>query len=43
MYLPRISLCAERLLMYRVAQKNNTETNQNDTDTDDIFGTNFNA
>ena len=24
-------------------KKNNTETNQNDTDTDDIFGTNFNA
>ena len=24
-----------------MAQKNNTETNQNDTDTNDIFGTNF--
>ena len=27
--------------IYRVAQKNNTETNQNDTDTNDIFGTNL--
>ena len=24
--------------IYRVAKKNNTETNQNDTDTNDIFG-----
>ena len=27
-----------KLLTYRVAQKNNTETNQNYTDTNDIFG-----
>ena len=29
------------LMIQGGSKKNNTETNQNDTDTNDIFGTNF--